>query len=82
MSAAKRLGVQYSGNRRARHQRHGPAGRDADGGHVGHRRRVRSGTLPEDIFDGLDSLVDLSLAGNESTTLPEDVFDGLDSHYY
>ena len=36
-------------------------------------------TLPEDVFDGLSSLVSLGLSGGvyTITTLPEDVFDGL-----
>ena len=34
---------QQPGERSARHQRDGPGGRNADGGHVGHRRRGRPG---------------------------------------
>ena len=36
-------------------------------------------TLPEDIFDSLDSLETLDLSGSQLTTLSEDLFDGLDS---
>ena len=35
--------------------------------------------LPEDIFDGLPSLVNLQLEGNQLTALPEGVFDELSS---
>ena len=44
-------------------------------------RDSTSGTrsMPEDIFDGLDSLTDLDLSGNDLTSLPKDIFDGLDS---
>ena len=44
-------------------------------------RHSTSGTrsMPEDIFDGLDSLTDLDLSANDLTSLPKDIFDGLDS---
>ena len=39
-------------------------------------------TLPEGVFDGLDSLEYLLLGGNQLTSLPEDVFDGLTTVTY
>ena len=41
-TAAVAAKSEQPGNGRAHHQRHGPGGRDVDGGHVGHRRRRRS----------------------------------------
>ena len=42
-------GNQQPGHRRARHQRHGAGGRDADGGHFRHRRRGRTGECDQEL---------------------------------
>lgn len=51
--------------------------RSLDISYVARDAETDTRSLPEDIFDGLDSLEILNLNANELTSLPEDIFDGL-----